>query len=74
MLIRRKHSLDRLLALNASGDPMGSFTPGAKPNRPSDVGTLSVWPSHELFIFRYRLQGFKVGAEVLGQSGMIVVI
>jgi hypothetical protein len=26
MLMRRKHSLDRLLALNVSGDLMGSFT------------------------------------------------
>jgi hypothetical protein len=26
MLMRRKHSLDRRLALNASGDLMGNFT------------------------------------------------
>ena len=40
MMMRPKRSLDRLLALNASGDLMGSFTrtPGARPYRPSDVG------------------------------------
>jgi hypothetical protein len=40
MMMRPKRSLDRLLALNASGDLMGSFTrtPGARPSRPSGVG------------------------------------
>ena len=76
MLMRPKHSLDRLLALNASGDLMGSFThhSGARPNLPCDVGTRSVWPSHELFIPSLPPAGFKVGAEIPDQDGMIVVI
>ena len=76
MLMRPKHRLVRLQALNMSGDLMGSFTHHSwcKIKSPGDLRTPSVWPITSFLFLRYRLQGFKVGAEVLRQVGMIVVI
>ena len=37
---------------------------------------IGMWRAagHELLFLRYRLQGFKVGAEILDRDEMIVVI
>ena len=76
MLMRPKHSLDRLLTLKASGvhDLMGRFQWWPVAEMPSDVGMPGARPVTSFLFLRYHLQGFKVGAEVLGQDGMIVVI
>jgi hypothetical protein len=76
MLMRPKHPLDRLLALNASGvrDLMGSFTADPAEEMPSDVGMPGARPVTSFLFLRYRLQSFKVGAEILDQDGIIVVI
>src|SRR5271169_3764107 len=66
-LMRPKHSLDRLLALNANGvhDLMGSFT-ATLPT----LGCPARGPVTRFLFLRYRLQSFEVGAEILDQDGM----
>jgi hypothetical protein len=73
MLMRPKHSLDRLLTLKASGvhDLMGSFTAHLAEDMPSDVGMPGAWPSHELFIPSFPPAGFKVAArDLLTSQGL----
>jgi hypothetical protein len=52
MLMRPKHSLDRLLTLKASGvhDLMGSFTAHPVEEMPMTLGMPGARSSHELFI------------------------
>jgi hypothetical protein len=75
MLMRPKHPLVRLQALNMSGDLMGSFTHRSwcKTESPGDTWTRLAPVTSFLFL-RYRLQGFQVGAEVPLQDRMIIVI
>jgi hypothetical protein len=40
----------------------------------SDVGMPGGRPVTSFLFLRYRLQSFKVGADILDQDGMIVVI
>jgi hypothetical protein len=76
MLMRPKHPLDRLLTLKASGvhHLMGSFTAQPAEEMPSDVGMPGARPVTSFLFLRYRLQSFKVGADILHEDGMIVVI
>jgi hypothetical protein len=76
MLMRPKHSLVRLQALNMSGDLVGSFTHRSwcKIKSPGDVRAPSVLAGHELFIPSLRPQGFQVRAEFPLQDRMIIVI
>ena len=74
MLMRPKHPLDRLLALNTSGVLMGSFTAHPAEGMPSDVGIPARGAVTSFLLLRYHLQSFKVGAEILNQDGMIIVI
>ena len=53
---------------------MGSFTAQPAEEMPSDVGMPERGPVTSFLFLRYRLQSFKVGAEILDQDGMIVVI
>ena len=76
MLMRPKHSLDRLLTLKASGvhDLMGSFTAHPVEEMPMTLGCPPRGPVTSLLFLRYRLQSFKLGAEILHGDGMIIVI
>jgi hypothetical protein len=75
-LMRPKHSLDRLITLKASGvhDLMGSLTAHPVEETPSDVGMPGARPVTNFLFLRYRLQSFKVGAEILHHDAMIFVI
>jgi hypothetical protein len=74
MLMRPKHPLVRLQALNMSGDLMGSFTRRSwKTESLGDARTRLALVTSFLFL-RYRLQGFQVGAEDPHRDRMIVVI
>jgi hypothetical protein len=76
MLMPPKHPLDRLLTLKASGvhDLMGSFTAQPAEEMPGDIRMPGARPVTSFLFLRYRLQSFKVGADILDQDGMIVVI
>jgi hypothetical protein len=76
MLMRPKHTLDRLLTLKASGvhDLMSSFTAQPAGEMPGGVGMLGARPGHELFIFSLPPESFKVGVDILDRYGMIGVI
>jgi hypothetical protein len=73
--MRPKHSLDRLLTPKASDghDLIGSFTAQHAEEIPPDVG-ISGCPVTSFLFLRYRLQSFKVGADILSQYGMMMVI
>jgi hypothetical protein len=75
-LMRPKHSLVWLLTAKTSGvhDLMGSFTAHPAEEMPSDVGVPGARPVTSFLFLRYRLQSFKVGAEILDWDGMIIVI
>jgi hypothetical protein len=62
--MRPKHPLDQQPTLNASG-PDGL---------PGDAGMPARGPVTSFLFLRYRLQSFKVGADILDQDGMIFVI
>jgi hypothetical protein len=53
---------------------MGSFTAQPAEEMPSDVGMPARGPVTRFLFLRYRLQSFKVGADILDQDGMIYVI
>jgi len=75
--MRPKHPLDRLLTLKASGvhDLMGSFTAQlAEEVRGERWDARRAAPVTSILFLRYRLQSFKVGADILDHDGMIVVI
>jgi len=65
MLMRPKKSLDRLLTLKASGghDLVGSIT-GLRKKCAVNVGMPARGPVTSFLSLRYRLQGFKVGADI----------
>jgi hypothetical protein len=73
MLMLPKHPLDRLLTLKASGvhHLMGSFTA-----QPAEEMRGERWDARRAAQSRafYRLQSFKVGADILNRDEMIVVI
>jgi hypothetical protein len=76
-MLRPKHPLDRLLALNASGvhDLMGSFT--THPAEEKCLVTLDArraGPVTSFLFLRYRLQSFKLAAKILDRDAMMVVI
>jgi hypothetical protein len=76
MLMRPKHPLDRLLTLKASGvhHLMGSFTANLRKKCLLTLGCPAPGPVTSFLFLRYRLQSFKVGADILDQDGMIVII
>ncbi len=76
MLMRPKHPLDRLRALNASGvhDLMGSFTATLRKKCLVTLGCPARGPVTSFLFLRYRLQSFKLGAEIPDLGRMIVVI
>jgi hypothetical protein len=76
MSMRPKHLLDRLLTLGASGqhDLMGSVTVELREKMTSDVGMLGARSVTSFLFLRYHVQSFKIGADILHQDGMIIVI
>jgi hypothetical protein len=76
MLMRPKHPLDRLLTVKASvvHHLMGSFTAQPAEEMPSDVERPAAGPVTSVLFLRYRLQSFKVGADILNHDEMIIVI
>jgi hypothetical protein len=76
MLMRPKHSLDRLLTLKASGvhDLRSGFAAQPAGEMPSGVGMLGARPGHELFIPSLPPESFKVGPDILDQDRMVIVI
>ena len=76
MLMRPKHSLDRLLTRKASGvhDPMGSITANLRRKCVVNVGIPGARPVTSFLPLRYRLQSFKVEANILNLYEMIAVI
>ncbi len=75
--MRPKHSLDRLLTLKASDvhDLMVGITAeSAKEMRGERWDALARGPVTSFLSLRYRLQSFKVGADILSRDEMIVVI
>jgi len=53
---------------------MGSFAAHPPDEMPRDVGMPGARPVTGFLFFRYRLQSFKVGADILDQNGMSLVI
>ena len=53
---------------------MGNFTASPAEDMPSDVGMPARGPVTSFLFLCYRLQSFKVGADILDQDEMIVVI
>jgi hypothetical protein len=64
MLMRPKHSLDRLPTPKTSGhDLMRSLTARLVEEKPGDVGMSGARPGHELSVLRDGPQKFKVGVD-----------
>ena len=73
MLMRPRHPRDRLLTLKASG-PDGQLRSPPPEEMHRDVAIPCARPVTGFLFFRYRLQSFKVGADILDQNGMSLVI
>jgi hypothetical protein len=76
MLMRPRHSLDRLLTLKASGvqDLRDSITVQPAEEMRDERWDPGARPVTRFLPLRYRLQGFKVRADILNQYRMIIVI
>jgi hypothetical protein len=53
---------------------MGSFTPCLRKECLVTLGWLARGPVTSFLSLRYRLQNFKVGADILHGNGMFIVI
>jgi hypothetical protein len=76
MLMRPKHSLDRLLTLRASDvhDLMGSVPADLRERMTSDVWMLGTRPVTSFLFLRYHVQSFKIGNDIPHRNGMMMVI
>ena len=72
MMMRQRHWLDRLLTPKAGG--VHDLKATSQPEMPSDVGVPLALTGHELFVPPPALQGFKVGADIPDQDGLIFQI